>query len=83
MRVATLKTVKSSATAFGGVSDGTRSALLKWANDKKVEWHCLDPGTPQHNGCIEPFNASQRDECLNEATLDTLPDARPLALRLH
>jgi transposase InsO family protein len=35
----------------------------KWANDNKVEWHYIDPGKPQQNGYIEPFNGSLRDEC--------------------
>ena len=48
------------------VSDnGTKlisKAILKWANDNGVEWHYIDPGKPQQNGCIESFNGSLRDE---------------------
>ncbi len=54
----------------------TRKAILKWANDNKVEWHYIDPGKPQQNGYIKVFNGSLRDECLNEEIFDSLPDAR-------
>lgn len=62
----------------------TSKAILKWANDNKVEWHYIDPGKPQQNGYIESFNGSLRDECLNEEIFDTLADARRiLALWRH
>jgi putative transposase len=54
----------------------TSKAILKWANENAVEWHYLDPGKPQQNGFIEPFNGSLRDECLNEEIFDSLADAR-------
>jgi len=64
----------------GIVSDNgtefTSKAILKWANENKVEWHYIDPGKPQQNGCIESFNGSLRDECLNEEIFDSLADAR-------
>jgi len=54
----------------------TSKAILKWANDNKVDWHYIDPGKPQQNGYIESFNGSLRDECLNEEIFDSLADAR-------
>ncbi|OWJ85439.1 IS3 family transposase [Haematobacter massiliensis] len=54
----------------------TSKAILKWANEKGVEWHYIDPGKPQQNGYIESFNGSLRDECLNEEIFDSLADAR-------
>ena len=33
-------------------------AILKWADDNKVEWRYIDPGKPQQNGYIESFNSS-------------------------
>ena len=54
----------------------TSKAILKWANENGVEWHYIDPGKPQQNGYIESFNASLRDECLNEEIFDSLDDAR-------
>jgi putative transposase len=57
-------------------SEFTSKAILKCANDNKVEWHCNDPGKPQQNGYFESFNGSLRDECLNEEIVDSLADAR-------
>jgi putative transposase len=59
-----------------GGTEFTSKAILKWANDNKVEWHYIDPGKPQQNGYIESFNGSLRDECLNEEIFDSLADAR-------
>jgi len=59
--------------------DGTEftgKAILKWANDNKVGWHCIDPRKPQQNGSIGGFNGSLRDECLNGEIFDSLADAR-------
>ena len=36
----------------------TSKAILRWANDNKVEWHYIDPGKPQQNGYIESFNGA-------------------------
>lgn len=54
----------------------TSKATLKWANENGVAWHCIAPGKPQQNGFIESFNASLRDECLNEEIFDRFTDAR-------
>lgn len=54
----------------------TSRAILKWAGDSDVDWHCIDPGKPQQNAFIESFNGSQQDELLNEEIFDTLDDAR-------
>jgi len=36
----------------------TSRAILKWANENDVDWHYIDPGKPQQNAFIEPFNGS-------------------------
>jgi len=54
----------------------TSRAILKWAGEKDVDWHYIDPLKPQQNGFIESFNGSLRDELLNEEIFDTLDDAR-------
>lgn len=58
--------VSDNGTAF------TSKAILKWANDNKVDWPYIDPGKPQQNDYIESFNGSLRDECLNEEIFDSL-----------
>ena len=41
----------------------TSWAILKWANDKGVDWLYIDRGKPQQNAFIVSFNGSLRDEC--------------------
>ena len=53
----------------------TSNAILKWQEDRKVEWHYIAPGKPMQNGFIESFNGRMRDELLNEHLFDTLRHA--------
>jgi putative transposase len=55
----------------------TGNAMLKWAEDNRVEWHYIAPGKPQQNGFMESFNGKLRDECLNEHVFSSLAQARP------
>jgi putative transposase len=41
--------------------------ILRWSQDRQIDWHYIAPGKPMQNGFIESFNGSFRDECLNEA----------------
>ena len=54
----------------------TSSAVLKWYQKTKVDWHYIAPGKPTQNAFIESFNRSFRDECLNETLFSSLADAR-------
>ena len=54
----------------------TSNAILKWADEAKVEWHYIAPGKPQQNGFIESFNGKFRDEKLNDTLFSTLHQAR-------
>ena len=59
-------------------------ALLKWAAERNVRLHFIDPGKPTQNATIESLNARIRDEFLNEHAFLTLHDARrEAALWLH
>jgi len=44
----------------------TSNAILKWQEDRGVEWYYIQPGKPMQNGFVESFNRRLRDECLNE-----------------
>ena len=44
----------------------TSNAILKWQEERGVEWHYIQPGKPMQNGFVESFNGRLRDECLNE-----------------
>ena len=48
----------------------TSNAILKWQEDRKVEWHYIAPGKPMQNGFVESFNGRMRDELLNEHLFD-------------
>ena len=54
----------------------TSLAILKWAQDNRVEWHYIDLGKPQQNAFVESFNGKLRDEFLNETLFDSLAHAR-------
>ena len=54
----------------------TSLAILRWAQDRRIEWHYIAPGKPQQNGYVESFNGRLRDECLNETLFASLSHAR-------
>lgn len=54
----------------------TSMAILRWSQDRQIDWHYIAPGKPMQNGFIESFNGSFRDECLNETLFSSLPEAR-------
>jgi len=56
----------------------TSNAMLRWQEERKVEWHYIAPGKPMQNGFVESFNGRLRDECLNEHLFDSLRHARQL-----
>jgi len=47
----------------------TSNAVLKWQEDRQVEWHYIAPRKPMQNGFVESCNGRLRDECLNEHLL--------------
>ena len=38
----------------------TSNAILKWQEDRKVDWHYIAPGKPMQNGFVESFNGRMR-----------------------
>ena len=51
-------------------------AILRWSQDRDVDWHYIAPGKPTQNAFIESFNGRLRDEFLNETLFTTLREAR-------
>lgn len=54
----------------------TSNAILKWAQQHRIEWHYIAPGKPMQNGHVESFNGRMRDELLNETVFTSLLQAR-------
>ena len=54
----------------------TSIAILKWSQDRRIEWHYTQPGKPTQNAFVESFNGRLRDECLNETLFSTVRQAR-------
>jgi len=50
----------------------TSMAILRWCQERAIEWYYIAPGKPQQNAFVESFNGRLRDELLNE-TLFTSP----------
>lgn len=54
----------------------TSTAILRWCQDREIEWHYIAPGKPTQNAYVESFNGRLRDECLNETLFRGLNHAR-------
>src|SRR5947208_4941725 len=54
----------------------TSNAILRWADDHKVDWHYIAPGKPVQNAFAESFIGRLRDELLNETLFRSLPHTR-------
>jgi putative transposase len=54
----------------------TSMAILRWAQERGIEWHYIAPGKPQQNAFAESFIGRLRDECLNESLFESLAGAR-------
>ena len=54
----------------------TSMAILKWSQERAVDWHYIAPGKPTQNAFVESFNGRLRDECLNETLFTSVRHAR-------
>ena len=54
----------------------TSTAILKWSQERRVEWHYTAPGKPTQNALVESFNGRLRDESLNETLFTSLTHVR-------
>jgi putative transposase len=50
--------------------------LARWAADRNIDLHFIDPGKPMQNGHVESFNSRLREECLNEHDFANLVEAQ-------
>ncbi|WP_438363378.1 IS3 family transposase [Sandarakinorhabdus limnophila] len=56
----------------------TSTSILRWSQERQVEWHYIAPGKPTQNAFVESFNGRLRDECLNETLFTSLAHARSI-----
>ncbi len=56
----------------------TSMAILRWSQERAVDWHYIAPGKPQQNAFVENFNGRLRDELLNETLFSSLAEARTM-----
>jgi putative transposase len=54
----------------------TSTAILKWSQERRVEWHYTALGKPTQNAFVESFNGRLRDECLYETLFTSLAQVR-------
>ncbi|MGI9127499.1 MAG: IS3 family transposase [Roseomonas sp.] len=54
----------------------TSASILRWSQERRVEWHYIAPGKPTQNAFVESFNGRLRDECLNETLFTSMAQAR-------
>ena len=50
----------------------TSDLFVSWAQDHRIELHFIQPGKPNQNEYVEPFNKSVRTEVLNARLFDSL-----------
>jgi putative transposase len=62
--------VSDNGTEFTGIT------MLRWSQERQVEWHYIAPGKPQQNAFVESFNGRLRDELLNETLFTSINHAR-------
>ena len=59
----------------------TSNAILKWQEDRKVEWHYIAPGKPMQHAFMESFDGRMRQKCLNEHLFPSLRHGAPLIMK--
>ena len=52
--------------------------MLRWSQERQVEWHYIAPGKPQQNALTESFNGRLCDKLLNETLFSSLAHAREM-----
>ena len=72
---------RSERLSFNNGTERTSNAILRWQEDRSVEWHYIAPGKPMQNGFVESFNGRLRDECLNEHLFRSYSHAREIIER--
>src|SRR4029077_13945819 len=56
----------------------TGMTVLRFSQERQIEWHYIAPGKPTQNAFIESFNARLRDELFNETLFTSLAQVRAM-----
>ncbi len=64
---------------FDNGSEFTSRAMLRWAAERRVALHFIEPGKPTQNANIESLNGKIRDELLNMHCYTSIFEARQSA----
>ncbi len=56
-------------------------AMQRWAQDRGIEFHFIEPGKPTQAAFLKSFNAWLRDECLNERVFKGVQEAQDVLER--
>ena len=54
----------------------TSMAILRWSQERQLEWHYIAPSKPQQNAFIESFIGRLSNELLNETLFTSLAHVR-------
>lgn len=57
-------------------TEPTSALILRWSQERQVEWHYIALSKPPQNAFVESFKGRRRDECLNEALFASRAQAR-------
>jgi putative transposase len=50
----------------------TSTSILRWSQERQVEWHYIAPGKPTQNAFVDSFNGWLREECLNQTLFTSM-----------
>lgn len=64
---------------FDNGSEFTSHAMLRWAAERRVQLHFIQPGKPTQNANAESLNGRIRDELLNLYSFTNIFEAREIA----
>jgi putative transposase len=56
----------------------TSTWILRWSQERQIDWYYIAPGKPTQNAFAESLNGSLRDKCLSDQLFTSLAHARSI-----
>lgn len=69
---------KPQALRLDNGSELTSIAFTEWCQEQRIELRFIQPGKPDQNAFIEPFNKTYRDEVLDAYVFETIDQVRTI-----